>query len=136
MRKEFIDLKKWESTDEAKLTGRLIDNDPNFDYPEWSEEGIYDDKCAVLFYRTTPYDQKIADETGDWSSVEWSARITHIECLYPDECNVYDCATIYQRAILNRLDSEKYREVMDSIIDKCEDGYRKEQALKMVLGGE
>jgi len=62
----------------AEYTNRLIPGDEEFEYPEWSETAKIDGQEVEVFYRTTPEDEKYAEAT-DWSGIDWSTKITHIE---------------------------------------------------------
>ena len=64
----------------AELTNRLIDSDPDFDFPEWEEKAILDGVPISIFYRTTPEDEEMCEENGgDWGAVDWFERIDRIE---------------------------------------------------------
>ena len=86
-------LKHFASGGNAELTDRLIDDDPNFDDPEWAEYGTIDNVPIVVFYRTDENDQKEVDDNGgDWGAVDWVARITSIE-IDITGCDRQDVAT-------------------------------------------
>jgi len=76
----------------ADLTNRLIDTDPNFEYPEWVEYGTIDGIPVAVYYRTTPKDQELVTENGgDWGAIDWDERVDRIEVdLY--ECDKLDIA--------------------------------------------
>lgn len=64
----------------AELTNRLIDGDPGYEYPEWQESGRVDGVPVYVYYRTTPADQKLVNESdGDWGLVSWADRVDRIE---------------------------------------------------------
>lgn len=68
------------SEGQAELTGRLIPDDPDFDYPEWEEAGTLDGVPVAVFYRTTPEDEEMVEENGgDWGGIDWIDRIDRIE---------------------------------------------------------
>ena len=79
-RKKLIDkiFSDFKSDGNAELTNRLIVNDPDFDYPEWIERGTIDGVPIAIYYRTTPEDQKKAEELEDWGSIDWEDRITRV----------------------------------------------------------
>jgi hypothetical protein len=62
----------------AEFTNRLIPGDENFEYPEWSEDAEIDGVPVKVAYRTTPEDQALVDETGDWGDINWSMRLESV----------------------------------------------------------
>lgn len=72
-------LQQIEDLSGAEMTNRIIEGDENFNFPEWSETGVYKGVPVVVYYRTTPQDQKNVNEaSGDWGYVEWNERIESI----------------------------------------------------------
>lgn len=74
----------------AELTNRLIPGDPNFEYPEWVEEGLLNGQEIKVYYQTTPEDKEIANRTGDWSLIDWEDRIIKITDMDDNELNILD----------------------------------------------
>ena len=76
--------------DGADLTNRLIDTDPNFEYPEWVSRGTIDNVPVAVYYRTTPEDQALVNENGGaYDEIDWDKRVDHIE-VDLDECDKLD----------------------------------------------
>lgn len=86
---------------QAEYTNRLIDSDPNFQYPEWQESGTINGVPVNIFYRTTPEDAEIANES-DWGNIDWESRVDRIE-INVDECDIRDISDEDIKSVMNIL---------------------------------
>lgn len=71
----------------AELTNTLIPGDESFEYPEWSEDAKLDGRPVRIYYRTTPADQKVFEETNDHGAIDWERRVTEIVEVLEDGCD-------------------------------------------------
>jgi hypothetical protein len=56
---------------------RLGDHD---DRTEWRADGLIDGVPVSIYYMTTPEDDEVVGEDGDWSSsIDWGARVDRVD---------------------------------------------------------
>ena len=93
--------------DGAEPTNTVISDDPNFENPEWREDGKIDGVPVSVYFRTTPEDQAMVTASGDdWGTVTWGDRITRIEVDLV-QCDRDEIASDKIRAVVEKYESGK-----------------------------
>ena len=87
------------SKDGAQLTNRLIETDPNFECPEWAEQGEIEGVPCKVMYRTEIPKMEEGDEY-DWvDMVNWEESISEI--------TIDDCECDRQETEQSKIDAVK-----------------------------
>lgn len=119
--RDFLECELYEIDEDGQpiMTSRLIPGDDAFEYPEWVESGSFNCVPVIVYYRTTPEDQLIFNETGDFSSIDWYERIELIELDVETIFGMEEMVQSGEIPLSSALDTECIAEVESILSDFC-----------------
>lgn len=95
-------IRNMKVTRQAEYTNRLIPGDEDYEHPEWSEYAVLDGVPIIVYYRTTPEDQKMVEENGgDFGAIDWEDRIDRI-VIDLDKCDRQDISDEAMSAVVKK----------------------------------
>lgn len=79
-----LTINDYEEIEPAEMTNRVLD--PHMEWlVEWYGYGVIAGLAARATYYTNSDDDEIAADTGDLGSIDWDARLSHVDIITDDK---------------------------------------------------
>jgi hypothetical protein len=82
-----IDITDYIETTQAEPTSRCLDAHEE-GLAEWEGKGTIAGLPCRAYYMTTEGDSRYAEETDDWSGIDWTVRLQRVEIITDDGVEV------------------------------------------------